>query len=91
MKLSSKTKATMDSLSTENKLLIHTKYKKASITNFRYSSPLSNPENFNVYAEIRDSDGELLVSATLEHCSERMAEAAYISAELFKAGLIPKK
>lgn len=88
MKLSIKTKATMDSLSTENKLLIHNTYKKASITNIRYGSPLSNPENFNAYADIRDSDGELLVSATLEHCSERMAEAAYISSELLKTGVI---
>lgn len=45
------------------------------ITNVRKKAPVSNPSNFSIYAEIRSKDGELLVSATLDFCVERMEDA----------------
>lgn len=47
-----------------------------SITNIRMKAPVSNPDNYNYYAEIRNVDGELLVSALLDYCVFCMEDAA---------------
>lgn len=49
-----------------------------SITNIRKKAPVSNPNNFSIYAEIRDENGGLMVSATLDFCVERMKESAHV-------------
>jgi hypothetical protein len=53
-------------------------YQKASITNIRKKAPRSSPNNINNYAEIRDENDGLMVSATLDFCVERMKEATHV-------------
>lgn len=53
-------------------------YQKASITNIRKKAPRSSPNNINNYAEIRDENGGLMVSATLDFCVERMKESTHV-------------
>ena len=49
------------------------KYHDAVITNIRYGK---RDHQNNIYAEIREPDGSLLVAATLDYCVERMKVVA---------------
>jgi hypothetical protein len=49
-------------------------YRCAVISNIRYGHGFGR--NHTLYAEIRGTNDELLVSATLEYCTARMVEAA---------------
>lgn len=57
----------------DSKENIYKKYKGASITNIRRGK---GDRNVYVYAEIITANGELLVSALLDYCVERMEEAS---------------
>lgn len=53
-------------------------YQGAVIRNIRHSAPKCNPTRKFFYAEIVSKEGDLLMSATLDTCVERMQLAAEI-------------
>lgn len=61
---------------TEAELKWAEQYKGAVIQNIKYSAPRHAPTNFHYYAEIRLADGELMLSATLDMCVERLQTVA---------------
>jgi hypothetical protein len=61
---------------TEEQLQMAQRYVGASIKNVVCKSPMHNPTNFFVYAELYDKDGVLMMSATLDDCVERMSFVA---------------
>lgn len=54
-------------------------YIGASITNIRQGK---NDHALTTYAEIRSSDGQLLVAATFDYCIERMHEVSKLLEDL---------
>lgn len=59
-------------------------YSGAFIADIKYTSARCNPLNKQVYATIKNSAGETVVSATLEFCVERMSEVAYLQSKFKK-------
>ena len=63
---------TLSKTFTEEQLKIAERYVGASIKNIVCKAPKHNPNNFFIYADIYDKDGELMMSATLNDCVDRM-------------------
>lgn len=78
MKISAKMKKECDIVTEESAVVIVSNYEKAVIKNIKYMAPMSNPDNFNFYAEIYTHDGTLMLSSTLDDCVERLAKVAYL-------------
>lgn len=59
-------------------------YSGAVIADIKYTSPRCNPLNKQVYATIKNSSNETIVSATLDFCVERMSEVAFLQSKFKK-------
>jgi hypothetical protein len=59
----------------------YSEYKDATICNIANGSDGAIPRPHIVYARIISKDGTLLMSAKLEQCAQRMAEAALANFE----------
>ncbi len=78
MKLENSLIKKLSTVSKEDAKKIVDAYDGAVITDIKYSAPRSCPTNFHVYASIRNKNGEVIVSATLSYCADRMAEVSFL-------------
>jgi hypothetical protein len=78
MKLENSLIKKLSNVSKEDAKKIVDAYEGAVISDIVYSSPKTCPTNFNVYASIKNKNGEVIVNATLSYCAERMAEVSFL-------------